>query len=539
MGKTFGMTATRKRPGLASQPLRALLVTLAALGAWTSAPHGFAQDNSPGSFTLPPGPQQDTSPPSNVQGPVDAESSPPRRTDEPAVPAPRPPVTTIAPTPVPRQATQRPRATPQPRAAVPGTTPGATPGTARPRPAPQVVRPQPTAPVATAPSVSAPATVTPPPVATPDVTPDPSATTPLPAPELPAPSVPDAAPEPELDPAEVEDQGSLWWWAAAGAIALISLIVMALRQRRPKAETRAAVATAPVVPTATVPTPPLRAQRPATAPQQMPPPTPSPSLAPSPAALAQAFQPQAQPRPQPAPVREFAPAAPPPPPAPPRQPPVSSADLEAQSQALASGILPDTALAAGPASTSAPVSTPKGKPVPHEFGEQDEPAQVPRLLLDFTTLGVDVTLVNAVARYHLGITNMADIAVSKLALHGAIIQARRGMPPTVDPMRGDALLPHLQKIADIEPGSTQRCEGQIRLPLNQIEPIEMQGRLLFVPVVHIWIGYDGPDGTRYAVTQSFVLGEESSPPGTRVGPLRLDLGPRRFTAIGQRPLQPA
>ncbi len=512
MGKTFGMTATRDRHGLVPRPLRAMLVTLAVIGAWTSAPHALAQDNSPGSFTLPPGPQQETTPPSDVQGPVDAESSPPRRTDQPAQTAPRPPVATIAPTPVPRQATQRPRPAPQPRAATP-------------RPAPQVVRPQPTPPAATQPSVTTPDPAPQPPVAAPDV----PLAAPLPAPELPSPPPSETVPETDAEPADVEDQGSLWWWAAAGAIALISLIVMALRQRRPKPAAAPAKAAAAAVPTATVPTPPLRAQRPA----------PAPAPPPSPSTLVQAFQP----RPQPA--RDLPPAAapppppPPPPPAPRQQPPASTADLDAQSQALASGILPDTALAAGPASTSAPVSTPKGKPVAHDFGQPEQPADVPRLLLDFTTLGVDVTLVNAVARYHLGITNMADIALSGLALHGAIVQARRGMPPTVDPLRGDSLLPHLQKIADIEPGGTQRCEGQIRLPLNQIEPIEMQGRLLFVPVVHIWIGYDGPDGTRYAVTQSFVLGEESSPPGTRVGPLRLDLGPRRFTAIGQRPLQPA
>lgn len=169
-----------------------------------------------------------------------------------------------------------------------------------------------------------------------------------------------------------------------------------------------------------------------------------------------------------------------------------------------------------------------------------EPTQgPPRLLLDFSALGVDVTLINAIARYHLGITNMADIPVSDVALHGTVVQARRGMPPTIDPMRGDSLLPLLQAVPDIAPNQTRRCEGQIRLPLSQIEPIEMQGRMLFVPVVHIWIGYTGPDGTRYAVTQSFVLGEESSPPGPRVGPLRLDLGPRRFTDVGQRPLQPA
>ncbi|GGB68063.1 hypothetical protein GCM10010833_24060 [Blastomonas aquatica] len=165
--------------------------------------------------------------------------------------------------------------------------------------------------------------------------------------------------------------------------------------------------------------------------------------------------------------------------------------------------------------------------------------QPPRLLLDFTTLGVDVTLVNAVARYHLAITNMSDIPLSDIVLHGAVVQARRGMPPTIDPLLGDSTLPLLQSVGDIAPDGTRRCEGQIRLPLEQIEPIEMKGRMLFVPVVHIWIGYTGPDGTRYAVTQSFVVGEESSPPGPRVGPLRLDLGPRRFTEVGQRPLQPA
>ncbi|WP_051041330.1 hypothetical protein [Blastomonas sp. AAP53] len=509
------MTVRDSALGIASQPGRTALLALALVGTLASAPAAWAQDNSPGSFTLPPGQQQTNEPPSNVQGPVDSESTPPRRTDQPAEPAAQPPVTTIAPVPLPRQERQRPRSTTPPRTTTTAPRPAPRPA---PQPAPQAVRPQAAAPVAPAPTPVVPA----PTEQLPAETPDTPVAAPLPTPELPTLPLPDSTAEAEMDPAEVEDGGSLWWWAAAGLIALISLIVMVLRKPKP------AVAAAAAAPTATVPTPPLRNSRPVAPPPAPPAPVPA-----SPAFEPLVFQPQATP------ARDLRPAAPPPPPAPPQQPPASTAELEAQSQALASGILPDAALAAGPASTSAPVSAPKGKPVLHDFGQSDQPVEVPRLLLDFTTLGIDVTLVNAVARYHLGVTNMADIAVSKLALHGAIIQARRGMPPTVDPMRGDSLLPHLQKIADIEPGSTQRCEGQIRLPLAQIEPIEMQGRLLFVPVVHIWIGYDGPDGTRYAVTQSFVLGEESSPPGPRVGPLRLDLGPRRFTSIGQRPLQPA
>lgn len=507
---------------------RKIIGTLLAAGLLGLGAPGMAQDN-PGSFSLPPGPQQSTQPPSNVQGPVDAESTPPRRTDEPAEPAPRPPVTTIAPTPVPRQQTPRtqtPRAQETPRAR-----------TTAPRPTTQQPQVQPRAQVPAA-------TPTPAPPAGPDspvssdqppgeapATEMPPADS-LPVPDLPGMTEPDPATTPETDPALAEDDGSIWWWAAAGLVALASLVFMGLRSRKPKP---AVAADTPVhlQPVETVPTPPLRQQPKVAAP---------PAPAPRPAAP----QPQPQAKDQPDLTVDAAQlagswraaAAPPPPPPPPARAPVMAPPPEPE-EADMDEILPDSALADSAGGASASLGAAPGVPQRHQLGGETPAPVVPRLLLDYTTLGIDVTLVNAVARYHLGITNMSDMAVSNIALHGAIVQARKGMPPTIDPMRGDSVLPQLQKIADIEPGSTQRCEGQIRLPLGQIEPIAMQGRMLFVPLVHIWIGYDGPDGTRYAVTQSFVLGEESNPPGPRVGPLRLDLGPRRFTAIGQRPLQPA
>lgn len=511
---------------------RKIIGTLLAAGLLGLSAPGMAQDN-PGSFSLPAGAQPSPQPPSDVQGPVDAELTPPRRTDEPAEPAPRPPVATIAPTPVPRQQTPRqqtPRAqeTPRPRPASPR--PAAQQTQAQPRvqapvasPAPS---PAPDTPVSSAePSDQAPAAELP-------------ATDALPVPELPGLSEPDPATTPETDPAEVEDAGSIWWWAAAGLVALASLVFMGLRSRKPKP---AVAADTPVhlQPVETVPTPPLRQQPKVAAPS-----------APAPRPAAPQPQPQPQPQLQPQADLKFdaaqmagswrAAAATPPPPAIPAtaRAPVMAPPPEAE-EADMDEILPDSALADSAGGASASLGAPPGVPQRHQLGGETPAPVVPRLLLDYTTLGIDVTLVNAVARYHLGVTNMSDMSVSNIALHGAIVQARKGMPPTIDPMRGDSLLPHLQKIADIDPGSTQRCEGQIRLPLGQIEPIAMQGRMLFVPLVHIWIGYNGPDGTRYAVTQSFVLGEESNPPGPRVGPLRLDLGPRRFTSIGQRPLQPA
>jgi hypothetical protein len=460
----------------------------------------LAQDANPGSFSLPPGPSPQPSAPSDVQGPVDNEPPPPRRTDEPAPAPATPPVTTIAPVPAPQT---RPDTGAQSR------TPDSSTRAARERQQQRDNRQTQADSAQPEDAADAPATAAPQDAAPETVQPPAPATTP-PLPQL----TPDAV-TPDADGADDAEGGSIFWWLAAGFIALISLIVMAMRQR---AASRAA-ATAPVAaaaPTTTVPTPPLR--RPVPDRQSDVPVAPRPSTAPGQdtkfsnalaAATAKAGPAGAQsqqslqsaaPRPAPAAPVAARPVASPPPPKP----------------------------------TPAPIPTPQVDAAP--------PANLPpapRLLLDFTTLGVDVTLINAVARFHLAITNMADIPLHDLAVHGAVVQARRGMPPTVDPLMGDQLLPALQKMANIAPGGTERCEGQIRLPLSEIEPIEMQGRLLFVPVVHIWIGYSGPDETRYAVTQSFVLGEESNPPGPRVGPLRLDLGPRRFSSIGQRPLQPA
>lgn len=458
----MGKHTQYQAPGAKRAQVAAALLALAFAAPDTSA----AQSATPsGGFDLRPGAPAEA-PPSNVQGPVDAESPPPVNTEPAPAPTTAPPV--VTPVPVP-QTTPAPTPRTRERAPAAESATRARSGSAETRqqqdaePEVDTDAPEPEAQTAE-PEAAAPA-----------------------LPQLaPAPSAPD---EPIATDEPAQDDGSIWLWLAAGLVALVALIAMAWRSH---AEKRAAVAIVeePTALVATVPTPPLRA-KPVTAPAP-PAPVQPPVRAPAPAP---------------------APAAP----------------------AIAKPVAPPVAPAPAPERTVAPAPAAPPPPAP----ELANVAATPRLLLDYTTLGVDVTLVNAIARYHLGITNTSEIAITDVVLHGAVVQARRGMPSTIDPMMGDQLLPKLQTVANIGIGETQRCEGQIRLPLAQIEPIAMQGRLLFVPVVHMWIGYHGPDGSRYAVTQSFVLGEENTPPGPRVGPLRLDLGPRRFTAIGQRPLQPA
>ena len=159
-----------------------------------------------------------------------------------------------------------------------------------------------------------------------------------------------------------------------------------------------------------------------------------------------------------------------------------------------------------------------------------------RLAVDFAVTSGEMTLINTIITYRLTLGNIGKEALSDLAIHGLIVQARRESPSQIPPAKGAELLPLIERMARLPVGISDTIEGELRLPLDRIDPIRNGNRILLVPLVYIWVGYDTPDGARFAVSRSFVVGEESDPPGDKVGPLRLDPGPRRFTAIGQRPL---
>jgi LPXTG-motif cell wall-anchored protein len=166
------------------------------------------------------------------------------------------------------------------------------------------------------------------------------------------------------------------------------------------------------------------------------------------------------------------------------------------------------------------------------------PSSTPKsaIKLEFIPSRAETTLFNAIIAYRLNIINIGEKPIRDVAVHALVEQAKRDMMQQVPPLEGADLLPLRHNHDLIEPGASQAFEGEFRLPLNTIEPIQVSSRYLFVPVTHFWIGYSEVDGTRFAATRSFLVGEEANPPTAKVAPIRLELGPRKIMAVGQRPL---
>jgi hypothetical protein len=73
------------------------------------------------------------------------------------------------------------------------------------------------------------------------------------------------------------------------------------------------------------------------------------------------------------------------------------------------------------------------------------------------------------------------------------------------------------------------------MPRAEMREIKVQGRSLFIPTVAFNLLYAwGRDKTGQTCS-SHIVGREPEQPSQKMAPFRLDLGPRIYRQVGQRP----
>lgn len=86
----------------------------------------------------------------------------------------------------------------------------------------------------------------------------------------------------------------------------------------------------------------------------------------------------------------------------------------------------------------------------------------------------------------------------------------------------------------IPPGGTLKLNGQVAMPNAELREIELAGRRIFVPMVAINVAYDWAGGGAGRTSRSWLVGREAEVPTEKMGPFRLDLGPRIYRSVGRR-----
>lgn len=194
-----------------------------------------------------------------------------------------------------------------------------------------------------------------------------------------------------------------------------------------------------------------------------------------------------------------------------------------------------------PLRASEPAVPPAPAPPPTPAADPKGPPEDLVFLLDATRLSA--TLVMATLSYRLVVTNRANTALTDIAIGGDMISAHASRPVEEQLGLAGPDLPPLHRIASLEPGEAVTLGGDIRLPLSAIMPIHNGEARLFVPLARFDAWASAPGGRPVRARAAFLVGQDNKlAAGGRTGgpvrlhPFRLDLGPRVYAQVTQRPL---
>ncbi len=155
------------------------------------------------------------------------------------------------------------------------------------------------------------------------------------------------------------------------------------------------------------------------------------------------------------------------------------------------------------------------------------------LVLVFEPLEARATALGSSLKCRLTVTNAGPAPATDLSLDLTMA----GAGP-----EGDAQLRHFAvegsgrprlDLPDLPPGESRTIERSLRVGARDFRPIQLADRAIFVPLVGVDLAGTVAGGT-VRVTGAHVVGRAPKQ-GTKMGPFRVDQGPRHYRELGQRP----
>lgn len=185
------------------------------------------------------------------------------------------------------------------------------------------------------------------------------------------------------------------------------------------------------------------------------------------------------------------------------------------------------------------VAAPQPKPEAPEPAPLPEPAFAappPMLEIALEAKRLNASLMATTLSYALRVTNNAAVPLSALAIEGDMISAHASLPPDQQIASAAQRLELRHAQVTLAPGESVEFTGDIRLPLAAITPIRAGEAAYFVPLARFRVEAAATGDIPLVTAQTFVIGELPDQPGSALRPFRLDLGPRTYSRIGQRPV---
>ena len=161
------------------------------------------------------------------------------------------------------------------------------------------------------------------------------------------------------------------------------------------------------------------------------------------------------------------------------------------------------------------------------------PPPSPRIEIEFRPERLVSTDAQAAVHFEVTLRNTGNAAAQNMRIEARMFNASGAEAREVDsffrsppqPVQGPSALA-------LPPLKGMQFTSAVTMPRQQIRVLEMGGRPLFVPTVALKIVYETPDGEEQRIVRRYLVGIEPKEPSGKMGPFRLDVGPRIYRQVG-------
>jgi hypothetical protein len=178
---------------------------------------------------------------------------------------------------------------------------------------------------------------------------------------------------------------------------------------------------------------------------------------------------------------------------------------------------------------------PVAAPAPQVAPPIVENARRPRLSLEFipdkATLGFSALTLKGQLR----LVNDGDAPARDMQLRATMISANQRQQETIAAFHGGAIPITPNPLGEAKAGERLALDIEMSVQVTELDSYMIGDKKIFVPVMLANLAYEWEGGSDN-VTMAWMVGRESAPHQPKMGPLRLDLGPRSFSPLGQRPI---
>lgn len=164
-----------------------------------------------------------------------------------------------------------------------------------------------------------------------------------------------------------------------------------------------------------------------------------------------------------------------------------------------------------------------------------QPARPGSISLEFIPDKATLSFTSLTVKGQLRLVNGGEAIAENLRLRATLLSANAQQQQIIAAFHTGQIQVSEEPLGDAKPGETLVLQIEIAVPVAELQSFEVDKRRIMVPVFIADLAYESA-GQAEKAKIACLVGKETQPPAPKMAPFRLDLGPRSFAPLGQRPL---